>query len=148
MSGKQPDYSLPRTKILRGKRNFQRLFKKSTVLRTSGIQFRYRIYHNPSEGCFVGFIAKKSLGKAARRNRLKRIMREVYRTHQHLLSDLFATNSFGFHGAFMAQKSTLSYDTVREQMISLMNEIRTLLIHRLNLRVENRTEITNSKKEA
>jgi len=135
-SGEKPDFSLPKSRILRGTRNFQRLFEKSTVVKTSGIQFRYRIYNNPSEGCLVGFIAKKRLGKAAKRNRLKRLMREVYRTHQHLFTDLFATGKFGFHGVFMAQKELMTYDSVREQMISLMKDVRSTLIQRFNLQVE------------
>lgn len=37
----------------------------------------------------VGFAAGRAAGKAVVRNRIKRIMREVYRVHQHVLVDLF-----------------------------------------------------------
>jgi ribonuclease P protein component len=38
----------------------------------------------------VGFAVGRGVRKAVTRNRLKRIMREVYRVHQHLLVDLFS----------------------------------------------------------
>lgn len=37
----------------------------------------------------VGFTAGRAARNAVTRNRIKRIMREVYRTHQHALVDLF-----------------------------------------------------------
>lgn len=117
----KPDYSLPRSKILRGRRNFQRLFEKSTVLNSNSIQFRYRYYTDPAEGCLIGFIVPKRVVKSAvKRNRMKRLMREVYRLHQGLFQDFFSANTFGFHGAFLAHKADLSYNQVRNEMLSLM----------------------------
>jgi ribonuclease P protein component len=37
----------------------------------------------------VGFAAGRAARKAVVRNRIKRVMREVYRVHQHVLVDLF-----------------------------------------------------------
>lgn len=36
----------------------------------------------------MGLVVDKSLGKAAVRNRIKRILRECFRTHKQLLGDL------------------------------------------------------------
>ncbi|PWN05520.1 ribonuclease P protein component [Rhodohalobacter mucosus] len=123
-----PDQSLPRSNILRGRNNFRRLFEKSTVLNSNSIQFRFRIYDNPDEGCKIGFSApKKIISKATKRNRTKRLLREVYRTNQSHLSDLFNSGSFGFHGLIMARKSGLSYHEIAAEMETLMLQARKIL---------------------
>ncbi|WP_069133364.1 ribonuclease P protein component [Rhodohalobacter halophilus] len=126
---KNTDYSLPRSKILRGQKNFQRLFEKSTVLNSDSIQFRYRVYPDSKEGFQIGFAApKKKIPKAAHRNRTKRLMREVYRHHQALLSDLFDTNNTkGFHGLFLANRSGLSYQAIEADMIPMLQKTRDRL---------------------
>jgi ribonuclease P protein component len=122
------DHSLPRSKILRGRKNFQRLFEKSTVLNSNSLQFRYRIYTDPEEGCLIGFAApKKKISKAARRNRAKRLIREAYRLNQAQLSDLFATRQFGFHGLFMANRDNLSYSETEADMIRILGSVRNRL---------------------
>ena len=127
--GAKPDQTLPRSKILRGRRNFQRLFEKSTVLTSDSIQFRYRLYNNPSEGCYIGFIApKKTIRGAVKRNKVKRLMREVYRTHQEFVQDLFDSNVFGFHGAFLARKQSLTFSEIRDDMLPMLQEVRGRLL--------------------
>jgi ribonuclease P protein component len=124
----KPDYSLPRSKILRGRRNYQRLFEKSTVLNSNSLQFRYRIYQDPREGCFIGFIApKKKIRGAVKRNRVKRLLREVYRMHQQTLQDLFAKQTFGFHGAFIANKPEVTFDNIRDEMLPMLKNVHTRL---------------------
>ncbi|MBN2641103.1 MAG: ribonuclease P protein component [Victivallales bacterium] len=128
--GKKPDYSLPRSKILRGRRNFERLFEKSTVLTSDSIQFRYRLYNNSSEGCYIGFIApKRTIRSAVKRNKAKRLMREVYRIHQDFVQDLFSENTFGFHGAFLARKNELTFRQIQDDMIPILKLVRERLLN-------------------
>ncbi|TVR16429.1 MAG: ribonuclease P protein component [Balneolaceae bacterium] len=123
------DYSLPRSKILRGRRNFERLFEKSTVLNTDSLQFRYRIYQDPTEGCLVGFIApKKRIKKAVKRNKIKRLMRESYRLNQHILQDLFSQHNIGFHGAFLAGSDQLTFESTSSQVIELLQKTKERLM--------------------
>jgi ribonuclease P protein component len=125
----RPDYSLPRSKILRGRKNFQRLFEISTVLNSDSIQFRYRIYSDPNEGCFIGFAApKKKISSAVKRNRIKRLLREVYRHQQSHLNDLFEKSTFGFHGLFLANRPELSYADIEADMIPLLKNVRNRLL--------------------
>lgn len=129
------DLTLPRSKILRGRKNFQRLFEDSRqarVLRSSSVNFRYRVYEDPAEGCLIGFIVKTKLGKAAKRNRIKRLLREVYRTHQHFLSDLFDRQVIGFHGVFMARHGNVSFESLEADMVPLLQEIRGILINHID----------------
>lgn len=123
------DFSLPRSNILRGKKNFQRLFEKSTVLNSDSIQFRYRIYPDSSEGCLIGFAApKKKFPKAVQRNKAKRLLREVYRHQKAHLSDLFDQQSFGFHGLFLANKPDLSLKSIEDDMIPMLIKTRERLL--------------------
>lgn len=119
------DFTLPRSKILRGKRNFERLFDKSSVLRNQSIQFRYRLYKDPSEGCYVGFVVpKKRIRGAVKRNRIKRILREAYRLNQSFFSDLFNKNTFGLHAVFMANNESLSFEQVERDMLPILKNAR------------------------
>lgn len=124
----RPDQSLSKSKILRGKRNFERLFERSTVLKSPSVHLRYRLYSDPSEGCFIGFIAGKKLGNTVTRNRIKRLLREVYRTHQHLLTDLFDRNTFGFHGVLMAMTPDITYQKLIEEIEPLLYQTRQRLL--------------------
>jgi ribonuclease P protein component len=125
----KPDLTLPRSKILRGRKNFRRLFEKSTVLNSKSLQFRYRIYSDPEEGRFIGFAApKKNIPKAVKRNRIKRILREAYRLNQSYLQEIFAEEQFGFHGLFLAKNRDLSFAEIEEEMISLLTETKNRLL--------------------
>lgn len=145
----KPDYSLPREKILRGRRNFERLFEKSTVLNNQSIQFRYRHYSDPYEGCLIGFIApKKKIKSAVKRNRVKRLLREAYRLNQHYFQDLFSHKNFGFHAAFMVNSADISYQEVEADMIPILIRVRKKLIELDNNRLRKSdgfTENSNNK---
>jgi len=121
---KKPDQSLPRSKLLRGKRNYQRLFDRSSVVKKSGILCRYRIYANPKAGAKFGFIAPKKLFQhAVDRNKIKRWLRETFRINQHLLPDAINKNDIGFHSVFIVIGKNLSYSIVEQQMISILKTL-------------------------
>lgn len=113
--------SLPRSRILRGKKNFERLFQRSTLLTQTAIQFRYRIYQDPSEGILIAFIApKRKIKGAVARNRMKRWLRESYRTHQQLLRDTINDYGLGFHAAFIVNDSAVEFSAIREEVVILV----------------------------
>lgn len=117
------DVTLPRSRILRGKKNFERLFQRSTLLTQSAIQFRYRIYPDSSEGSLVGFLVPKRIVRGAvQRNRMKRWLREAYRTNQHILNDVLTEASTGFHALFMIRKPAENYSVVKEEVVLLLNK--------------------------
>lgn len=119
------DCTLPKSCILSGQKNFNRLFQGENlnVFRTRSLNFRFRILPDqPEEGCKIGFIAKRRLGKAAYRNRLKRLMREVYRTNQHELQATVREKHVGFHGAFSANNLDADYAQIQQDMMHLLSE--------------------------
>lgn len=126
----KPGLSLPRSKILRGKKNFQRLFEKSTILSSNSLHFRYRLYQNPDEGCLIGFIApKKKIKSAVHRNRIKRVMREAYRINQGHLQDLCVEKRFGLHGAFVANSSEITFKDAESDTVAILQNLRESLLH-------------------
>ncbi|WP_233505463.1 ribonuclease P protein component [Rhodohalobacter sp. SW132] len=119
-----PDRTLPRSKILRGKLNFQRLFERSSVIKQSPLLCRYRIDSNIDSRSMFGFIApKKVFRRAVDRNRTKRLLREAFRLNQHLLPESVRNNKIGFHAVFIATGNNLSFSDTEKRMISILNEI-------------------------
>lgn len=72
--------------------------------------------------CLMGFIAKKSLGKANKRNRIKRLLKEAYRLNQYMLSDSVHNLQIGFHGAFMAKTADADFKSVEENVKELLEK--------------------------
>lgn len=127
-SSPHDDVSLPRAKILRGRKNFQRLFEQDAhICRNKYIDLRYQIIDHHSFGCLMGFIVKKSLGKANKRNKMKRLLKEAYRHHQYMLRDVLADMQLTFHGALMAQRVDLTYADVEQDVVSLLSQVRDQL---------------------
>ncbi|MDX1638857.1 MAG: ribonuclease P protein component [Balneolaceae bacterium] len=119
---------MPRAKILRGRTNFQRLFQPgATTFRNKLVDLRFRLYADLNDGCLMGFIAKKSLGKAAKRNRVKRLLRESYRLNQHILTSLFEQSSYSFHGVLMAKTIDIDFHTLEPQVVDLLRRARNHL---------------------
>lgn len=123
-SSSHDDYSLPRAKILRGRNNFSRLFQRDArVIREAYVDLRFQIVNDTSFGCQMGFIVKKSLGKATKRNRMKRLLKEAYRYHQHKLTDVINELQITLHGAFMAKSIDLPYDDVEQDVVMLIEHL-------------------------
>lgn len=122
------DLSLPRAKILRGRKNFKRLFEQdATICRRKFIDLRYQIVSNTSFDCLMGFIVKKSLGKAVKRNHMKRLLKEAYRHHQHKLSEYLKDARMTFHGVLMAKSIDLTFADVEKDVVALLEEARNQL---------------------
>ena len=126
--GSNGDLGLPRAKILRGRKNFQRLFERDVrILRNKHVGLRYRITNDASFGCLMGFIVKKSLGHAHKRNKMKRLLREAYRLHQHIISDPLKRTQITLHGALIAQDIDAAFSEVEQDVMALLARVRDQL---------------------
>lgn len=120
--------SLPRAKILRGRKNFKRLFEHDARrYRGKYVDLRYQIVDDTSFGCQMGFIVKKSLGKANKRNKMKRLLKEAYRLHQHILSEPLQNAQITFHGVLMAKIIDTSYKNIEQNVVALLKKVRDQL---------------------
>lgn len=127
-SGSGNDVSLPRAKILRGRKNFKRLFEQdANIIRKPVVDLRFQFIDTDSSDCLMGFIVKKSLGKATKRNRMRRLLKEAYRHHQYLLCNTVKENATTFHGVLMANTIDGDYANVERDVIALLTEARDQL---------------------
>lgn len=53
---------------------------------------------------------------------MKRLLREAYRLHQHILSDTLRNYQLTFHGALMANAIDVDYDNVEQDVILLLEQ--------------------------
>ncbi|HET6527324.1 MAG TPA: ribonuclease P protein component [Balneolaceae bacterium] len=127
-SARGDDFSLPRAKILRGRKNFDRLFENDAhFCRGKNINLRYKIVDDSSFGCQMAFIVTTKLGKANKRNRTRRLIKEAYRLHQHLLYTPLQKATITFHGAFMAKTVDLVFAEAEQDVIRLLEQVRVQL---------------------
>ncbi|WP_302815937.1 ribonuclease P protein component [Selenomonas flueggei] len=80
---KQKKYTLPRSKMIKRRSDFQCVYQKGHS--AAGRHMILYVLRDPRVAGKVGFAAGKKLGCAAVRNRTKRLLREAYRGLQHEL---------------------------------------------------------------
>jgi ribonuclease P protein component len=106
---KKVNESFPRKQRLRGKKNFERVYKDGSVYKTRHIVL-FCLKENV-EGRKAAFVTSKKLGKAATRNRTRRRLREAYRRLRAGLPDKV-------HLIFVGRKgiAELAWDRLWEEM--------------------------------
>ena len=74
-------HTFPKSRHVRQRREFDRIYRQGRVLQDEFFRIHYCTLQNSSEPGHLGLTVGKSLGKAVQRNRIKRILREVFRQH-------------------------------------------------------------------
>lgn len=75
------NHSLPKSEILKSKKEFQKIFSTGVKFQNNKLT-AFVCFDNHQSAAFT---VSKSLGNAVKRNRVKRWMREAYRTNKNLL---------------------------------------------------------------
>lgn len=114
---------LPRGKILRGKDSFSFIFNNGTKIAGTHIDLRYRVLNDTSRGCLTAFVAGKKLGSAVKRNYLKRILREAFRLHQHILEPVIESGSLSIEMIAVMKRADTSYQQVNDEMEQILNKL-------------------------
>lgn len=128
-------YTLPESRILRGKRDFETLFSGSgtAYLALPAVSLRYVVLPNPEKGIKFGFIAPKKTGGAVQRNRCKRLLREAFRLNQHILIETADTLQIGIHAVLIARHKNLDFKTAGQQVAALLRELSSRLHQQTHL---------------
>lgn len=120
-------FGLPREKILRGKHNFDRIFRHGKRLTGRTVDLKYILVDSEDGGCLAGFITGKRLGKAVHRNKIRRRLREVYRLHAHTIDDLLPVRDRQLHIVLIAKTIKASYADIQQDVETLFAELRNKL---------------------
>ncbi len=121
-------FTLPKSRILRGKRNFQNLFSGTALIKSPSVNLRYTTL-NLSEWDFkIGFISPKKTGNAVQRNNAKRVMRESFRLNQHEIIDTVQELGIGLHCVLIARTTNLRFAEVQTHLVTMMDELRNRLL--------------------
>lgn len=121
-------FTLPKSRILRGKRNFQNLFSGTALIKSPSVNLRYTTF-NTSEWDFkIGFISPKKTGNAVQRNNAKRVMRESFRLNQHEIIQTIQELGVGLHCVLIARNTNLRFAEVQTHVVTMLDELRNRLL--------------------
>jgi ribonuclease P protein component len=105
-------FDLPKTEILRGKENFDLIFKKRKTVSGNLVSIIYR----NAETRKIGFVVSKKVKKAVVRNRYKRLLREIYRLNK----DKFPEKG---HIILIAKGVIDNFDVLKSEILELLNKL-------------------------
>ncbi len=114
------DFSLPRAERLRHTKDFDRVFRQGKVLQSDF--FTVMFVENGLDYNRIAVMVKKKFGKAHDRNKVRRWVKEAYRTMKNELAK-------GFDLIILPRKALsevfekLSYFFVQEELYSLLKRI-------------------------
>ena len=121
-------FTLPKSRILRGRRNFQNLFSGSSLIKSPSVNLRYTTFSSSEEDFKIGFISPKKIGNAIKRNHAKRLMRESFRLNQHQIIDAVKESNIGVHCVLIARSTNLEFTDVQDHIVTMLDELRNRLL--------------------
>ncbi len=121
-------FTLPKSRILRGKRNFQNLFSGAALIKSPSVNLRYTTFNTSGWDFKIGFISPKKTGNAVQRINAKRVMRESFRLNQHQIIDTAHELGIGLHCVLVARTTNLRFAEAQVHIVTMMDELRNRLL--------------------
>lgn len=113
------DYSLSKTRRIIKNKDFRLVYKhgKFEVNRFC-VLYRMPVANEPTK---IGFVTGKKVGCAVKRNRARRLMKEVYRLHQHEIKE-------GYHLVLVGRASMVgaTYEEAEKEILKLFKRSQLL----------------------
>lgn len=106
------NYRLPKNEILRGRDKFNNVFKKGAKISGSFIFIFYLLSNDKK----VGFAVSKKVRRAVARNRLKRVLRDIYRLNKNVFPD-------NFHYVLLANGVSDNFHDLNNEVLALAKKI-------------------------
>ncbi len=124
-------YTFKKEERLKSRKLIERLFVEGKRLKSAAVQMVYLQIEHDSDTLFQASfsVSKKRFKKAVDRNRIKRLMREVYRLNKHQLTDSSGeiyTKKYVFMFIYIA-KNMVSYEEVEQNMLQLLEKLKSNL---------------------
>lgn len=124
-SASSTDRTLPKSRILRGKKRFQRLFSPhASHLGGKYVDLRYLIEPSEEPEYRMAFIVPRKAGKAVGRNRTRRHLKEAFRKYQSHLDETVDAANGSVHGALIARTTGGGYHEIEEEVIALLERVK------------------------
>ena len=109
------EFTLLKKEILRGRINFNNVFKNGTVISSKYIS----IFYKKAESRRIGFVVSKRIRKAAQRNRYKRLLREIYRQNKEYFPKEMDIILF-------AKGNCDIFDELKDEIINIITQIKNM----------------------
>jgi len=125
--------TLKKSEILRGKRNFESIFERGKRVRSEyiqGIVLECPGRDTDAPGILMAAVVPKAAGKAASRNRIRRLIREAYRHNKDIIRpggerpDRTLQVVFLWSPRARLALGTVSFPLVREEITGLLHRIK------------------------
>lgn len=127
-----PEFSLPATERLKSKKQIQKIFAEGKSLKRFPLRLLYAIDpEDPSPQIMKMGVAvsSKRIGIAVRRNKIKRWIREAYRTQRNELKKELTGSGTRVHIMFVyLSDQPGEYQQVRNAMRQLLDDLRKNLL--------------------
>lgn len=126
-----PEFSFPATERLKSKKQIQYIFAKGKSLKRFPLRLLYLTDpedRDPSAIKVTMAVSGKKISNATDRNRIKRWIRESYRTQIKELKNFLEESGIRVHAVFIYLPDKLtSFEDVRRAVLELLNELKEKL---------------------
>lgn len=134
-------YSLPKSSILRGRKNFEAIFLHSTQYVHHGrLLAKFEVFNREKDietlAFYAAFLTPKRIGKATKRNRTRRKMKEVFRQARPSFLDEISSNlpAVEVHCAFIAKTKDYPYQDMSIDFSRILQKLSHQLIKKYGMK--------------
>ncbi len=128
-------YTFPKSHRLKRRRLIRSLFDRSRTdvrtVATGCVRLLYRVVEREALGhdvpIQVGFAPGRRVESGVERNRVRRLLREVYRVHQHTLVDLFVSRPDAVIVMMLFRGAPAQADDIADDLPSAMADMASTL---------------------
>ncbi|MCB0747721.1 MAG: ribonuclease P protein component [Ignavibacteriales bacterium] len=126
-------YTLSKKERLKLKKDFERVYTKGSQLFSSQKKLKVNYYLESSvndKGIKAAFVVSKKAGKAVWRNRIRRLLKEAYRTNKIDLTDFCINNNFLLYLVFsprtlnQKQNKKIKLSFILDDLVDLLNKVK------------------------
>jgi ribonuclease P protein component len=123
------EFGLSKIERIKSKKEFQLVFNEGKTLVSNSRRLKaiFYIYSSDSPNCKVAFAIFKKAGNAVWRNRVKRILRELYRTNKQIILKQLKNKSvllvFSLNSVSKKNYPKISLNNFNDDVLDLLKSI-------------------------